>query len=133
MSARFPSVTERPSQNPAAPITQHSILVCLRLYLAVALCFSFAALVFGCKFSLIQPKDGVRCRTAVAEIAARDTTTANPSGNEKHVWCESTDYADLVNTGDHLLRELLAIGSLAECGRQRWSPRSPPWGSVLIR
>lgn len=104
-----------------------SLAVSFHAYVAVALCFSFATLVFGCKGSLFQPGDGVRCRVAGAECAPRDSAMANPSGNEAPFWRWSVDCADPVNdNGGPAFRESLAMGKPTDCRHRSLIPRSPP-------
>lgn len=123
-----PNATEPPGQFRAARVRMRrsSLAVCFRAYVAIALCFSFAILVFGCKASLFQPGDGVRCRVAGAECAPRDSAMANPSGNEAPFWRRSMDCADPVDTGGPVFRESLAIAKLTDCAHRRLIPRSPP-------
>lgn len=134
-----PSVSALSSDNldeaghpPFATSNRHDSVVARwsRAVLVSALAFSFVLLVFGCKASLFDPGDGLRCRVARIEVSGAVSPRAHRSTGMIRLVTEhakSFCHSELPTPMSHGRYERLDIGSLVNCLLEEFNSRSPPF------
>ena len=101
-----------------------------RAALVSALAFSFVLLVFGCKASLFDPGDGLRCRVARIEVSGAVWPRAHRSAGMIRLETEhakSFCHSEPPRPMTHGRYERPEIGFLVDCLLEEFNPRSPPF------